>query len=108
MFDGISPAANGLEERLANTGAGLASSLRLAGTGTQQPSVGDRRRLTMPVLVVPGTATRSSPPSGAGWPRPSAPTPATPWCAGPATRPTCSDPTEVAGLVRAASDGPAD
>ena len=37
MFAGIGPSANGFDERLRNTGPGLASSLRLAGTGTQQP-----------------------------------------------------------------------
>ena len=37
-----------------NTGAGLASSLRLAGTGTQQPLWHELSRLDMPVLVVTG------------------------------------------------------
>ena len=55
MFAGISadrptPCA----ERLRNTGPGLASSLRLAGTGTQQPLWGSIGRLTMPVLIVTG------------------------------------------------------
>jgi 2-succinyl-6-hydroxy-2,4-cyclohexadiene-1-carboxylate synthase len=54
MFAGISPAANGFEERLRNTGPGLASSLRLAGTGTQQPLWGSLGALTMPVLIISG------------------------------------------------------
>ncbi len=54
LFDGISPAANGLEERLRNTGPGLASSLRLAGTGTQRPLWGSLGRLAMPVLIITG------------------------------------------------------
>jgi 2-succinyl-6-hydroxy-2,4-cyclohexadiene-1-carboxylate synthase len=54
MFDGITPSANALPERLRNTGPGLASSLRLAGTGTQQPLWGSIGRLTMPVLIVTG------------------------------------------------------
>jgi 2-succinyl-6-hydroxy-2,4-cyclohexadiene-1-carboxylate synthase len=54
MFAGIPPEADGLAERLRNTGPGLASSLRLAGTGTQPPSWGRLGRLTMPVLIVTG------------------------------------------------------
>jgi 2-succinyl-6-hydroxy-2,4-cyclohexadiene-1-carboxylate synthase len=54
LFDGISPEANGLAERLRNTGPGLASSLRLAGTGTQQPLWGRLGELAMPVLVITG------------------------------------------------------
>ena len=54
MFAGIGPEASGLEERLVNTGPGLASSLRLAGTGTQLPLWGDLANLEMPVLVVTG------------------------------------------------------
>ncbi len=54
LFDGVSPAADGWEERLHNTGPGLASSLRLAGTGTQRPLWGSLRRLAMPVLLITG------------------------------------------------------
>jgi 2-succinyl-6-hydroxy-2,4-cyclohexadiene-1-carboxylate synthase len=54
MFAGVGPAAAGLEERLTNTGAGLASSLRLAGTGTQRPRWSALGRLRMPVLIVTG------------------------------------------------------
>jgi pimeloyl-ACP methyl ester carboxylesterase len=54
MFDGIDPAASGFEERLNNSGAGLASSLRLAGTGSQRPRWGSLGRLTMPVLIITG------------------------------------------------------
>jgi 2-succinyl-6-hydroxy-2,4-cyclohexadiene-1-carboxylate synthase len=54
MFAGIGPAAAGLAERLTNTGAGLASSLRLAGTGTQPPLWAALPRLRMPVLVLTG------------------------------------------------------
>ncbi len=48
--------APGLEERRRNTPSGLASSLRLAGTGTQRPLWDDLARLQMPVLVVAGAA----------------------------------------------------
>ena len=41
-------------DRLLNTAAGLASSLRLAGTGTQQPLFARLGALTMPVLVLAG------------------------------------------------------
>ena len=54
MFAGIGPEEGGLAQRLTNTGAGLASSLRLAGTGTQQPLWNELPRLDMPVLVVTG------------------------------------------------------
>jgi 2-succinyl-6-hydroxy-2,4-cyclohexadiene-1-carboxylate synthase len=54
MFAGIPPEADGLAERLRNTGPGLASSLRLAGTGTQRPLWDDLGGLTMPVLVITG------------------------------------------------------
>ena len=54
LFTEISPEAAGLDERRRNTGAGLASSLRRAGTGTQLPLWGMLDRLAMPVLVVCG------------------------------------------------------
>ena len=44
----------GLEDRRRNTPAGLATSLRLAGTGTQQPLWDRLGELTMPVLLVAG------------------------------------------------------
>jgi 2-succinyl-6-hydroxy-2,4-cyclohexadiene-1-carboxylate synthase len=54
LFAGVSAEAAGLDERRHNTGPGLASSLRLAGTGTQLPLWGKLDRLTMPVLIVCG------------------------------------------------------
>ena len=54
MFGGVTSEAGGLELRLANTGRGLASSLRLAGTGSQLPLWNLLPRLEMPVLVVTG------------------------------------------------------
>ncbi len=54
LFSGVGPEAAGMEERMRNTGPGLASSLRLAGTGTQLPLWSDLHRLAMPVLVVTG------------------------------------------------------
>lgn len=54
MFSGLDPADGGLEERLTNTGAGLASSLRLAGTGTQRPRWDALHRLRMPDLIITG------------------------------------------------------
>ncbi len=44
----------GVEHRLTNTAAGLASSLRLAGTGAQEPLWDRLGRVTVPVLVVTG------------------------------------------------------
>lgn len=54
LFAGLSPEAACRDERLANTTGGLASSLRLAGTGTQMPSWDRLGELNMPVLVVAG------------------------------------------------------
>ncbi len=55
LFANLSPDAAGLEARRENTVAGLASSLRLAGTGTQDPPLWDRvAELSMPVLIVAG------------------------------------------------------
>ncbi len=54
MFAGLDPSAAGVEERARNTPAGLASSLRLAGTGTQRPRWDELGRLEMPTLLVVG------------------------------------------------------
>ena len=54
LFRGLSSEAAGLEQRLTNSAAGLASSLRLCGTGTQEPLDDRLSRLTMPVLLVVG------------------------------------------------------
>lgn len=51
MFAGV---PDDRAERLINTAAGLASSLRHCGTGTQEPLWGGLRALQMPVLVVHG------------------------------------------------------
>ncbi len=54
LFEGLSADAAGVEERLANTAAGLAASLRLCGTGTQDPLDERLGQLAMPVLLVAG------------------------------------------------------
>jgi 2-succinyl-6-hydroxy-2,4-cyclohexadiene-1-carboxylate synthase len=54
LFAGIPDGQVGLAQRRANTAAGLASSLRLAGTGRQQPRWGQLPLLQMPVLVITG------------------------------------------------------
>lgn len=54
MFAGLSEAAQFREERAANTVDGLASSLRQAGTGSQEPLWSDLPGLAMPVLVLAG------------------------------------------------------
>lgn len=54
LFAGLPPEGRFDAERRANTAPGLASSLRLAGTGTQEPSWDRLATLTMPVLVVAG------------------------------------------------------
>src|SRR5690606_17542658 len=54
LFVGLPAAAACRDERLENTARGLASSLRLAGTGTQVPTWDRLGELEMPVLVVAG------------------------------------------------------
>jgi 2-succinyl-6-hydroxy-2,4-cyclohexadiene-1-carboxylate synthase len=54
MFGRVPGPARGTEERKRNTAAGLASSLRLAGTGTQEPLWDRLAGLDLPVLVVTG------------------------------------------------------
>ncbi len=54
LFNGLSAEAAARDERLINTVEGLASSLRMAGTGTQVPTWDRLGELAMPVLVVAG------------------------------------------------------
>jgi 2-succinyl-6-hydroxy-2,4-cyclohexadiene-1-carboxylate synthase len=54
LFAGLPPAAAHRNERLANTAEGLASSLRLAGTGAQEPLWDRLSELACPVLLVTG------------------------------------------------------
>lgn len=54
LFATLPPGAAELESRLEGTASGLASSLRLAGTGTQVPLWDRLASLEMPVLVVAG------------------------------------------------------
>ncbi len=54
LFAGLPAAAQGRAERLENTAAGLASSLRRAGTGTQAPLWDRLATLDIPTLVVAG------------------------------------------------------
>jgi pimeloyl-ACP methyl ester carboxylesterase len=54
LFSTLSASAAGVQERRTNTAAGLASSLRRAGTGSQEPLWDRLAELAMPVLVVAG------------------------------------------------------
>ncbi len=54
LFAGLDPEQAHRRARLANSAAGLASSLRLAGTGTQEPLWERLSRVSVPVLVVAG------------------------------------------------------
>jgi 2-succinyl-6-hydroxy-2,4-cyclohexadiene-1-carboxylate synthase len=54
LFTGLTAERACRDERLVNTVNGLASSLRLAGTGTQIPTWDRLHELAMPVLVVAG------------------------------------------------------
>jgi len=55
LFGDVPEGANALDQRRRNTAAGLASSLRLAGTGTQVPLWDRLGELAMPVLIVTGS-----------------------------------------------------
>jgi 2-succinyl-6-hydroxy-2,4-cyclohexadiene-1-carboxylate synthase len=54
LFAGLTPATACLDERLANTAEGLASSLRQAGTGTQEPLWDRLGAIEVPVLLLAG------------------------------------------------------
>ena len=54
IFAGLTPEIAHRDSRLANTSAGLASSLRLCGTGTQESLLRRVAQLMMPVLVMAG------------------------------------------------------
>jgi 2-succinyl-6-hydroxy-2,4-cyclohexadiene-1-carboxylate synthase len=54
LFASLSEQAAFRDERCTNTAAGLASSLRLCGTGTQRPLWSELGRLQMPVLILAG------------------------------------------------------
>lgn len=54
MWDTLSPQAANVADRRRNTPAGLASSLRLAGTGAQESLWGRLPELDMPTLVMAG------------------------------------------------------
>ncbi|HLN15303.1 MAG TPA: alpha/beta fold hydrolase [Acidimicrobiales bacterium] len=56
LFAGLPAAAAGRAERLVNTPAGLAASLREAGTGTQEPLDERLTSLHVPTLLVAGAA----------------------------------------------------
>lgn len=55
LFSGLSPEMAGVAARLTNTAAGLASSLRLAGTGIQAPRWSSLSSITAPALVIAGS-----------------------------------------------------
>lgn len=54
LFAGLSRDSARIEDRLTNTAQGLATSLRLCGTGTQPPLWDLLHTLTMPVLLIAG------------------------------------------------------
>jgi 2-succinyl-6-hydroxy-2,4-cyclohexadiene-1-carboxylate synthase len=54
MFAGLTRSAADIEERMRNTAAGLASSLRLAGAGVQEPLWSQLADLPVPTLALAG------------------------------------------------------
>ncbi len=101
MFAGISPSADGLDERLRNTGPGLASSLRLAGTGTQRPLWDSIGRLSMPVLIVTGALDQKFTTLGLRMAEAIGPNASRAVVPGAGHAPHLQRPDEVADLVRA-------
>ena len=59
MWATLAPERAGREQRLANTAAGLAASLRLAGAGTQEPLWDHLPAISVPTLVVTGELDRA-------------------------------------------------
>ena len=58
LFATLPPEASEIESRLEGSSSGLASSLRLSGTGSQEPLWDRLGRLDMPVLVIAGELDR--------------------------------------------------
>lgn len=54
LFAGLTEATNQLDDRLRNTAAGLAASLRTSGTGTQMPLWDQLPTIGIPVLIIAG------------------------------------------------------
>lgn len=106
MFAGIDPAAGGMPERLTNTAPGLASSLRLAGTGTQVPLWSSLHRIGVPVLVVTGEHDAAYSALGRRLVQSIGPKARHAVVAGTGHAPHLQDPATVAGLVRRHLDGP--
>jgi 2-succinyl-6-hydroxy-2,4-cyclohexadiene-1-carboxylate synthase len=100
LFSGIDATRNGLEERLRNTGPGLASSLRTAGTGTQEPLWDRLAELTMPVLIITGGEDVKFTDLGRRMAAAVGPRASHRVIAGAGHAPHLQQPPEVAGLVR--------
>jgi 2-succinyl-6-hydroxy-2,4-cyclohexadiene-1-carboxylate synthase len=100
MFAGIPPEADGLDERLRNTGPGLASSLRRAGTGTQRPLWEVVGGLSMPVLIITGERDEKFTALGTRLAEAIGSNATREVVAGCGHAPHLQRPTEVAGLVR--------
>jgi len=105
MFAGISAEAGGREERLRNTGAGLASSLRLAGTGTQRPLWDEIGGLEMPVLIITGERDEKFTALGTRMARAIGPAATHAVVPGAGHAPHLQDPGRVTALVRTWTDG---
>jgi 2-succinyl-6-hydroxy-2,4-cyclohexadiene-1-carboxylate synthase len=56
LFAGLTPATDQRADRLRNTAAGLASSLRSTGTGAQEPLWERLTTIDVPTLIIAGTA----------------------------------------------------
>ena len=100
LFSRLPRADAGVEERRTGTVDGLASALRLLGTGAQEPVWDRLDELGMPVLLMAGRARHQvlGPGLPDGWPA-SATTPASRSSPAPVTPPTSSAPQSVATIL---------
>ncbi len=107
MFAGIDEDAAALPERARNSAAGLAASLRRAGTGTQRPLWDRLGELEMPVLLLSGELDEKFTELARRMARAIGGNASTAIVAGAGHAPHLEAPTAVAGLVRSFTVGTA-
>lgn len=100
MFAGLDERGAAFDERARNSAAGLASSLRRAGTGTQQPLWDRLGELEMPVLSITGERDEKFTALGRRMARAIGANASTAVVPAAGHAPHLEAPTEVAGLIR--------
>jgi 2-succinyl-6-hydroxy-2,4-cyclohexadiene-1-carboxylate synthase len=105
IFAGLDERATAFAERARNSPAGLASSLRRAGTGTQQPLWERLGELEMPVLAITGELDEKFTELGRRMVRAIGPNASSTVVAGAGHAPHLERPTEVAAAIRSFAAG---